>query len=481
MITDITKAYKDYAIYLPSLQESYADFCFNEKLLDKDGNNKRALNPLNFDLDKLNFLDNKAVWHHNATLYSCGQYSGSTIPNRNIVAERDRSYTTIVGDSGGYQLGTNALRRKETKQFFGNYVDKPSLFAKRWKQCGEVERVVGFLNAYCDYSMTLDMVMWGSVEFNRNSKSPIPNLSVKQLIDLTVDNLKYIDTQRNIGNEHKTKWLNVTQCIGNVNGVNSGLEWYNAVKNFDFEGWAFGGGTAFHLHQLLRWTRKIIEDDKFEGREWIHILMKSPPYSSILYTVIQNKINELCGTDLRISYDSSSASQIVGKQYSLFDYNELTSDLRTWSNSSTKIDADLDKDILTNNRVKNLPNWHPLSTLINHNDFFYDNGELHKSIWYDSTTYELAKNYNMYVQHRRAIDACDLYFDTELKNHSRIPSMFLQLTDYCNEYLTCENPNALEAKHSTLLKEYDSKFASLKMLLPKTDEGWNAVFAEFQF
>ena len=42
MITDITKAYKDYAIYLPSLQESYADFCFNEKLLDKDGNNKRA-------------------------------------------------------------------------------------------------------------------------------------------------------------------------------------------------------------------------------------------------------------------------------------------------------------------------------------------------------------------------------------------------------------------------------------------------------
>ena len=59
--------------------------------------------------------------------------------------------------------------------------------------------------------------------------------------------------------------------------------------------------------------------------------------------------------------------------------------------------------------------------------------------------------------------------------------MFLQLTDYCNEYLTCENPNTLEAKHSTLLKEYDSKFASIKMLLPKTDEGWNAVFADFQF
>ena len=124
-------------------------------------------------------------------------------------------------------------------------------------------------------------------------------MSVKQLIDLTVENLKYIDTQRDIGNEHKTKWLNVTQCIGNVNGVNSGLEWYNAVKDFDFEGWAFGGGTAIHLNQLLRWTRKIIEDGKFEGREWIHILMKSPPYSSILYTVIQNKINELCGTDLK--------------------------------------------------------------------------------------------------------------------------------------------------------------------------------------
>ena len=59
--------------------------------------------------------------------------------------------------------------------------------------------------------------------------------------------------------------------------------------------------------------------------------------------------------------------------------------------------------------------------------------------------------------------------------------MFLQLTDYCNEYLTCENPNTLGAKHTTLLREYESKFASLKMLLPKTDEDWNDVFAEFQF
>ncbi|XAT57441.1 hypothetical protein GN241_08710 [Rhodobacteraceae bacterium IMCC1335] len=479
MITDITKAYKNYAIYIPSLQESTADYCFNEKQT-KDEVNKRHLHPLKFDLEKLNFLNKDAVWHHNATLYSCGQYKGSTISHRNIVAERDRSYTTIVGDSGGYQLGTNQLKRKQTKEFLNKYTDKPTLLAKRWKQCGEVERVVGFLNAYCDYSMTLDMVMWGSKQFDAQSKSPVRNLSVQQLIDLTVENLKYIDSQRDVGNEHKTKWLNVTQCIGKVDGVNSGLHWYNAVKDFDFEGWAFGGGTAFHLHQLLRWTRKIIEDGKFENREWIHILMKSPPYTSILYTAIQNKINELCNTDIRISYDSSSASQIVGKQYSLFNYEELTSDISTWSNSSTKIDARLNTDILSHSTIEPLPSWHPLSTLINHNDFFYDDGELHKSLWFDTASYELARNYNMYVQHRRAIDACDLYFDSELQNHSRIPSLLIQLIEYCNEYLTCENPNSFERKHVSLLREYDSKFASIKKFVPKTEEGWNALFEDFE-
>lgn len=481
MITDITKAYKDYAIYLPSLQKSYAEFCFDETFIDKNGNKHRASKPLNFNLEKLNFLDKNSVWHHNATLYSCGHYSTSTIPQRNIVAERDRSYTTVVGDSGGYQLGTDALVRKETKKFFKNYVDKPSLFAKRWKQCGEVERVVGFLNAYCDYSMTLDMVMWGSVEKNPNSKSPIRNLSVKQLIDLTVENLKYIDTQRNIGNEHKTKWLNVTQCIGNVNGVNSGLEWYNAVKDFKFEGWAFGGGTAIHLNQLLRWTRKIIEDGNFEGREWIHILMKSPPYSSILYTVIQNKINELCGTDLKISYDSSSASQTVGVAgYKYYVYKELTSDIKTWHMNSIDIDNNFGKSIIDGSRVEQIDSWHPLSKLINYNEFFYDDGELHKSLWFDGASYELAKNYNMYIQHKLAIEACDLYYDSELKNHNRIPSLLLELIDYCNDYLTCENPNEFEQQHRSLLKEYDKTFLK-KGFLPKTDESWNAVFAEFQF
>ena len=36
---------------------------------------------------------------------------------------------------------------------------------------------------------------------------------------------------------------------------------------------------------------------------------------------------------------------------------------------------------------------------------------------------------------------------TELKNHNRIPSLLLELIDYCNEYLTCENPNEFEQQH----------------------------------
>ena len=474
MITDITSAYKNYAVYIPSLQESYA-----EKAISGTYKETRKSKPLPFDESILNFLDkNSPLWHHNCTLFSCGLFPTSTIEKRSIVAERKRSDTIIVGDSGGFQLGQNSLKRKETNTFFKNYTDKPNLFAKRWKQCGEVERVVNFLNAYCDYSMTLDMVMWGSKQANPNSVSPLRNLTVQQLIDLTVENLKYIDAQRSVGNEHKTKWLNVTQCIGNIDGTNSGLEWYNAVKDFEFEGWAFGGGTAFHFHQLLRWVRKIINDNNFDNREWIHVLMKSPPSHSILYTVIKHKINQICNTDIQITYDSSSASQSVGKQRSLYQLTELTSDIKTWN--MTAVEYIPTKDEIEGTVQTQFPSWHPLSKFATFNDLVVRK-DLHQTSYFDTATWEIMKNYNMYVQHLRAINACDLYYDDELKNHKRIPTLLLELAEYANEYLETENPNDFEKKHTALLKDFDTKFASIKAALPKTEDGWQNIFADFEF
>jgi len=480
MITNITEAYKNYAVYLPSLQEPYANTAHSDGF-----KNKRSTRPLNLNAELLDFLDsNCKLWTHNCTLYSCGQYSGSTITHRNMIAERKRGDNIVVGDSGGYQLGTNALRRKETKSFFSKYKDKPSLFAKRWNQSGEVERVVHFLNAYCDYSMTLDMVMWGTDEakptqkMKDENKSPLKNLSVQQCIDLTIENLKYIDSQRDVGNEHKTKWLNVTQCIGNVQGVDSGSVWYDAVKDFEFEGWAFGGGTAFHFHQLLRWVRKILNDKKFDNREWIHILMKSPPSSSILYTVVKHTINELANTDIQLTYDSSSHSQIVGKNRALFTYDTLTSDINTWTMSKEEVLPT--KAMLDRTQIKQLPNWHPLSKFITYNDLV-ERTDMHQTSYFDVLSWELMRNYNMYIQHRRAIDACDLYFDSELQNHNNIPSLILELAEYASEFLRCENPNDFEQQHKELLRAYDSKFATIKAILPTDDSGWKRVFEPFAY
>jgi len=206
--------------------------------------------------------------------------------------------------------------------------------------------------------------------------------------------------------------------------------------------------------------------------------MKSPPSHSILYTVIKHKINQLCNTDIQITYDSSSASQSVGKQRSLYQLTELTSDIKTWN--MTAVEYIPTKDEIEGTVQTQFPSWHPLSKFATFNDLVVRK-DLHQTSYFDTATWEIMKNYNMYVQHLRAINACDLYFDDELKKHKRIPTLLLELAEYANEYLETENPYDFEKKHTALLKDFDTKFASIKAVLPKTDEGWQNIFADFEF
>ena len=110
MTENLTEQYKDYAVYLPSLQQQYANYATKT---NSETNRPSQRIPKNFDTQMLNFLDKDSkLWHCGYTLYSCGQFDKKQIRNRDIVAERNVSDCVVIGDSGGFQLGTGSITSK---------------------------------------------------------------------------------------------------------------------------------------------------------------------------------------------------------------------------------------------------------------------------------------------------------------------------------------------------------------------------------
>lgn len=120
-------SYDDYAVYLPSLQTSYAQL----PLLDPENVRDGAL-PGGLELQDLNFLNPASkLWHTKYTLYSAGQFNGSHIRKPDIVSTRDHCNTVVIGDSGGFQVGKGTLGATATWQ---KNALKPDLIYNRWMQ-----------------------------------------------------------------------------------------------------------------------------------------------------------------------------------------------------------------------------------------------------------------------------------------------------------------------------------------------------------
>ena len=97
---DLTPRWDKFAVYLPAIQEWYSREVWSNKNLDKE----RPF-PEGISLTDLDFLNPKSkLWHYGYGLYSAGQFKNSE-PIKCSVSKRDREKTTILGDSGGFQIG----------------------------------------------------------------------------------------------------------------------------------------------------------------------------------------------------------------------------------------------------------------------------------------------------------------------------------------------------------------------------------------
>ena len=111
---DLTKRYRDnrYAIYIPSLQSGYAQFATKQNRDVRDGDL-----PNSFRVCDLDFLDpSSQLWSCAYTLYSSGQFDKAQLRNNDMIRDRKRGQSIVIGDSGGFQLGTGVIKNRDEQQ-----------------------------------------------------------------------------------------------------------------------------------------------------------------------------------------------------------------------------------------------------------------------------------------------------------------------------------------------------------------------------
>ena len=442
---NLTEQYKDYAVYLPSLQKQYANYA-TKKNAETTRGRKRI--PKKFDTRWLNFLDKDSeLWHCGYTLYSCGQFDGKRISTRDMVAERNKDDCIVVGDSGGFQLGTGAIKSKAEREYLERYANDAVAQYNNWHKSGFRQRTLAWLERHTDYAMTLDMVLWAAEEYEQpNAKSSqLRKLSIQQLIDLSVDNLRYFADNRGQGSR-TTKFLSVLQDIGN----GTGEAWYQAVKDFEFEGWALGSETG-GMFNSLKWLRRLLNEGKLDKSEWVHTLGKSPPVNSVVYTAAQRALRKVLNRDdFTISLDSSSPVQLAGVQQKLVVPPNFTSDRKSWKVKAWQLKQDI--RLARNEMHMAFPFASPLAQHLSINDLMahdIDDSDYFTDTW----SLQLLTNHNIWAYHRYSIDACDLVF-SENKDFERVPAELLEIVELTERYFEAESVGEIEQRLQKLFEPF---------------------------
>jgi hypothetical protein len=419
---DLSVQYDGYAVYLPSLQRGYARY----PLRDASKHEAETLTR-GFEPSDLNFLSDQCkLWHCKYVLYSAGQFDRSVISTPDIVSTRSKD-TVVIGDSGGYQIGTGKFPLVEG---WHKHSKDPNLIFNKWMREKSIrDMVLRWLDRYCDYAMTLDMPLWILNE-KKSAKSPFAKLSAQQLIALSVENLRYFADKRGAATGAKAKYLNVLQDAGD----GTGEAWYQAVKDFDFEGWAFGGDTKSGIQPILHWVRRLLDDGKLDKAEWLHILMASPAENSVYLTAIQRRLRALLGTDITVSYDSSSPFQSAGIGQNIAQRPALTSDIGTWAikfspfpQGPSYLNAD-EPTYLTD-----FPS--PVTRRFSVDDLHSDRGAFAQTYLSEAAVH-LLTNHNIYVYHQAAIAACDIVFGETTRDEARIPKEIAEQVEAIEKFLS---------------------------------------------
>lgn len=285
-----------YATYLPAVNKSYLSTI--SRNLPRGRRFPAGITPMD-----LAFWEPNSLWWYPYILHSIGQYSVGERPHA-LMAKRSRSKSTLIGDSGGYQIGKGTLGGLK-------YVKRrrmsPDEAVQAWRKEREARNWIRkWLASECEYGMTIDMPLWAKSHVGRDS--PFHLCSSDQLISMTVQNLRVLTKHSPPG----FKWLNVIQ--GGESYVDA-IDWWRQVKRFRLGGWALAGsvGVAGGLCALLITLLMMRDEDGFTtGQDWLHVLGVSTPLWAVLLSAVQRSLQRV-NPDLRVSFDSSSPFLLAGR------------------------------------------------------------------------------------------------------------------------------------------------------------------------
>ena len=293
---NLTAKQKDYAVFLPALSGFYATFVGKQR---KDEYVELARLPKDFEtgVEGLNWLNKEeAYFPYHWALYSAGHAEldiNKDSPKEDMVRNRDRANSFILGDSGGFQIGKGVWE--------GDWKDPNCPKAKKKR-----EQVLAWMDAYMDRGMILDIPAWvcrsprGRVATGINS--------YEEAVQGTYINNDYFMANRS----GQCKFLNVLQGENHQEAD----DWYSRMKKYcdpkqygqPFEGWAMGGQNMCDIHLVLRRLVELRHDGLLEKglHDWMHFLGTSKLEWACLLTDVQRAVRKYHNENFTISFDCAS-------------------------------------------------------------------------------------------------------------------------------------------------------------------------------
>ena len=195
--------------------------------------------------------------------------------------------TLVVGDSGGFQIKT------------GNLAWKPEL----------KETILRWLENNCDIAMNLDIPPGGKVFTDYD-----------ECLKMSIENFEYFAKNRTKGS---ADFINILQAGFD----HRTLDWYNGVKDFEFEGWSIGGVQGQKLSSMLYAIAILLEGKEHlkENNKWLHLLGTAKVSDFFMLQQLQKSLNSV-GSNMRVTTDSSSPDYAVvfGGYYMNYSLKKMT-------------------------------------------------------------------------------------------------------------------------------------------------------------
>lgn len=317
---DLTAKQRDYAVFLPALSGFYATFVGKQRF---DNYVDPARIPADFEhgIEGLNWLNpDQAYFPYKWSLYSAGHANldvNKPDPSEDMVRNRDRKYSWVLGDSGGFQIGKGVWE--------GDWKDPNCPKAQKKR-----EQVLTWMDAYMDYGMCLDIPAW--VARSPAGQKATGITTYNEAVQGTFINNDWFVNNRN-GN---CKFLNVLQGENHTDAD----DWYQHMKKYcdpkqypgrHFNGWAMGGQNMCDVHLTLRRLVVLRFDGLLEKgvQDWMHFLGTSKLEWATLLTDIQRAVRKHHNENFTISFDC--ASPFLATANGQIYYEVDTTDQQKWS------------------------------------------------------------------------------------------------------------------------------------------------------